>query len=189
MSYVVSTEVINPYGVCLGEELNGEDYTPHARLTTFFRSASFRYRFYLGTYDIDGNEYWTHSFRLHMDDLIKDYVRRVYNVPDDIVIDVDFDASAWTNDHALDRPSQGTQQTFETETEALEYVDGLGNPDPLITLLDPTDRRYTPLFTATWRQEIDGVFVSRSAELSYTGEQIALYTYHDFAISLHCSLK
>ena len=181
MSYVVSTEVINPYGVCLGEGLNGEDYTPHARLTTFAFSESFRYRFYLGTYDTNGDDYWTHSFRLYMDDLIEDYVRRVYNVPDDIAIAVNLEGRAWVNDHALDRPSQGTQETFATEAEALEYVDSLGNPDPLITFLDPTNYMHSPLFTAAWRQEIDGVFVSRTAELTYTGEQVSLYTYHDFA--------
>ena len=176
MTYIVSTDVVNPAGICL-EFSGGEDYTPYvSRITS--RSSDDRlwvgFTSYHGTNASDGNAYWVHNFTVRIEDLVKDHIRRAYNLSDDIEIVAEFDSSAWRRSSITE--VRGTQQTFETEAEALEYVDTLGNPESVLTI---PHRIYTDLVRATWRQEIDGVFINRSTELNYTGDLVELYTIND----------
>ena len=175
MSYTVSTEIINPWGICVGE-LNPEDYNPYATWRLSHNSGSgqhaavFSFESYHGTYrypQYQITDDYMHRFTVSLRRLILDYVRRVYNVPDDIDIVV---SSNSDYQPGVERFHRGTQQTFETKAEALEYVDGLGNPEPIITISNSV------LFNATWQQQIEGAFIDRAAELNYTGDPVTLYT-------------
>ena len=178
MTYIVSTDVVNPAGICL-EFSGGEDYTPYvSRITS--RSSDDRlwvgFTSYHGTNASDGNAYWVHNFTVRIEDLVKDHIRRAYNLSDDIEIVAEFDSSAWRRSSITE--VRGTQQTFETEAEALEYVDTLGNPEPSMRI-PGVDRSTGALFRTSWRQEIDGVWINRNANLTYTGEQVVIYTIND----------
>ena len=146
MSWIVSTEVINPFGICLGEELNAEDYNPYTsvyRLRHFHNPAGeVGFQTYLGNDDQSGNRHYTHKFSINMFNLAEDYIRRVYNLSDDTEIDTTF-ISAWNTSPTI---SRGAQYTFETEAEALEYVDGLGNPISILTV--PHDPNTCLLYTS-----------------------------------------
>ena len=118
MSYVANTEVINPFGICLGEELDGEDYAPFVSrnvLSGRSGNAGVLFRTYNGTNNQSGNEQWTHSFWIDIENLIEDYIRRVYNVSDDVepaIFIISFGAGSFA------RTSKTLQRTFETEAEA-----------------------------------------------------------------------
>ena len=121
MTYIVSTEIMNPLGICLGEEFNnGEDYIPYVNGYASRNGRCINFYTYHGTY-INGGESYTHYFCFDIFDLIRDYIRRVYNLSDDIEINPSFDFQSWNSFQI--RRLQGTQETFETEAEALEYVD------------------------------------------------------------------
>ena len=155
MSYLVKVELMYPVGVCL--ENPGQALTERRYGHRFLLSETDPIT---GRGSTIGNWYVdeTHS-------LAQDYTRRIYNLPDDIIVSV---TSSWGIEHA-DIPGD-LDKTFSTEAEALEYVDTLGNPNPIITLpLDGDPER--PLFTTRWREEIDGIMVTRNVELRYTGEQ------------------
>ena len=165
MTWIVSTDVINPAGVCL--EFNGEDYTPYLRRQVYDFDTSFNFFAYLGNFAEGGDsEFYTHHIAISMKDLVINYIRRVYNLPDDIEVTSSVNQTAWRT--PFNDPIQGSQQTFETEAEALEYVDGLGNPDALYSIpnASPPNRRI--LFQASWRQEIDGILINRNIDLTYT---------------------
>ena len=173
MTYVVSTDIVNPAGICLGEEFAGEDYIPYVTARTWETSNLLNFRTYLGTYFEDSNrEDYTHSISITTTDLVGDYIRRVYNLSDDIEVNPNIVYYAWSR---VDL--QGSQQTFETETEALEYVDTLGSP-PVIYAIPNYPGRNT-LFQPSWRQEIDGVLINRTVDLEYTGDPVNLYTIND----------
>ena len=95
MTYIVSTEVVNPYGICLGEdqEFNGEDYGPYVTYRAAFhaglRFKAIEFWTYHGTHAPSGAEQGTHIFRVDIDTLIKDYVRQTYNLSNDIEIDIE----------------------------------------------------------------------------------------------------
>ena len=180
MTWIVSTEIINGAGICLGEELIGEDYTPFVRASLGATSSGsgtgyIVFDSYQGNYNPSGRSYYTHRYSFDLINLLEDYIRRVYNLSDDIELDIDYEwvwGSFWNTSK-----NRGTQQTFETEAEALEYVGSLGNPDPLFQAPYRDGNR---LFRVDWRQEIDGVFVSRNVELNHTGDPVSLYTINDF---------
>ena len=178
MSYVANTEVINPFGICLGEELNGEDYAPFVTrnvLNGRSGNAGVLFRTYHGTNNQSGNEQYTHNFFIDIENLIEDYIRRIYNVSNDVeltILIVSFGGGSFYRD------SKTLQRTFETETEALEYIDTLGNPTPLIDI-NPNSSNGRLWFDVTWRQEVEGVFVDRNVTLDYTGDDIQLYTIDD----------
>ena len=179
MSYVVSTEVINGAGICLGEELIGEDYTPYVhtdlgRTPIGNSNGGIIFNSYQGNYDQTSRGYYTHQFGIHLFNLVEDYIRRVYNLSDDIEITIRF-GYAWGS--IYDGRNLGTQRTFETQAEALEYVDTLGNPNPLFSV--PYRGSYQ-LFIVEWRQEIDGVFITRSVSLDLAEDPVSLYTINDF---------
>ena len=177
MTYIVSTDVVNPAGICL-EFSGGEDYTPYVfRKNSYPDDIWIAFTSYHGTNGSDGNAYWVHNFRVDIEDLVKDHIRRVYNLSDDIEITAGFDGLSWHRGNGYN--IQGTQQTFETEAEALEYVDTLGNPDPFLRIPRTVNNPTGILFRTSWRQEIDGVWINRRADLTYTGEQIAIYTISD----------
>ena len=175
MTWIVSTDIVNPAGICL--EFNGEDYTPYLRQQVYDFETSFNFFAYLGNYAEEGtNEFYSHHIIISMEDLVIAYIRRVYNLPDDIRI------SPSVSQRAFPMPVppniQGSQQTFETEAEALEYVDGLGNPAALYSIPNTRSDSHI-LFQASWRQEIDGAFITRNIDLTYTGDPVELYTIND----------
>ena len=164
MPYIVKTEIVNPFGVCSIERA-------WARLG--------------GNTDI-----YISGIRFDVYTLIRDYISRVYNIPisEDQLIRCRLVTTNESEYDHLVRPrswgfintsSQIPDQSFETEAEALEYVDTLGNPDPIITIPSPNDVGHYPLFTADWDIEIDGIMVTRNVELNYTGERVELYTIDD----------
>ena len=163
---------MNPAGICLGEEFSGEDYIPYINYGSASAGDFLYFLAFLGTGSDDQH---THYLRIPVGDLIEDYIRRVYNLSDDIEINPSINTFAWRVGTL-----QGSQQTFETEAEALEYVDSLGNPQALYSIPNSStrpDRRI--LFQASWRQEIDGVLINRNVDLRYTGDPFNLYTIND----------
>ena len=186
MTYIVDTEVINPYGICLGEDLPRENYTPYTQVYAGRQNFVVWITSLLGTYEFYDNDRRAQQYyqiTIDMADVITDYIRQAYNLSDDVTINADGyydidagDGDPWREFSNGDTNTQRTQQTFETEEEALEYVDGLGNPDPLFTF----DSNQI-LFEITWREAIDDIWVTRYVELTYTGENdIVLYTVDDF---------
>ena len=175
MTYAVSTEIINPFGICLGE-VDAPDYAPYATIHMSAQTNRAAFHTGLGTY-INGSAGSTHFVTLDVGTMIEDYIRRVYELSDDVVLDVTLNYSAWRL--VGTRRFEGTQQTFETEAEALEYVDTLGNPEPIWTWPRYTSNTSQSLATVGWRQEIDGVFIDRNVDLIYTGDQVSLYTISD----------
>ena len=188
MTWVVDTEVINPYGICLGEGLPREDYRPYVDIagtvTGRIRDDSLYFESFQGLTNSRGDPVATYVWRLPLKRLGEDYFRREYNLSDDIELDVDV-RRPWCNGchnsvlPLLDAGSYGTQRTFETEAEALEYVDTLGNPDRLMTIIGDNTFGYSNLFSATWRVQVDGIWIDRDVDLTYTGDELTLYTIND----------
>ena len=174
MTYLVDTQVINPFGICLGEDLPTEHYKPRVSVSRSTYLPQWGFRSYPGEVGSSGAGINTYTWIITFEDIVIDYVRRVYNLSDDTEIEVRFDTTSWTHNGNLNRLFQGALETFETEAEALAYVDNLGNPDPMDTV-----RNNRRLFTAQWQQEIDGIWLSRSADLRYTGDTVSLYTIND----------
>ena len=111
-------------------------------------------------------------------------------MPDDVAIYQGAGTGGWLYSAGWwDRPRDFTgQRTFSSfghrrfgsEEQALEYVEGLGNPEPIYTLPvvnSGGDRE--PLFTGSWREAVDGIFIDRRVELFYTGDEVELYTIND----------
>ena len=180
MSYVVKTEVINPNGICLENPVSPP-------IIDLKRNNVIE--FIVSEEDPVTGDRTQHRVMIDTNTLVGDYIRRVYNLPDDTYVDVDVICSTLSQFGEATQPrswgfynrSNGrlrTAKAFSTEAEALEYVDTLGNPDPIITLPRDSDPEPT-LFTTSWSQEIDGVTVSRSVDLKYTGDQVTLYTIDD----------
>ena len=163
MSYVVKTELMNPLGVCLEN--------PGRAITERIHG----HRCLVWEIDpITGNTGAAYNWYVdETNSLAQDYIRRVYNLPDDTGVSA---TSSWGTD-STNIPGD-LDKAFSTEAEALEYVDTLGNPNPIITLPLDGDPEST-LFTTRWREEIDGIMVTRNVELRYTGEQVAIYTIND----------
>ena len=185
MTYTVNTEVINPYGICLGDELPQQPRTPYAGTSGISIPNVVQFSVYNGVLygnpEIPGSSNWRmtliHRWSFHIGDLVKDYIRRVYNLSDDIEIDV------LLGNGLLIPGSRHTridQQTFETEAEALEYVDSLSTTPAIHTARGNVNSIYSTYFTATWQELIDGIVVDRSAEIKYTGDYLVLYTANDF---------
>ena len=175
MSYLVDTKVINPWGICIGEP-------------TFKYNYNFIFRADVDDPITGGRS--NYQFQIDINTPVSDYVRRVYNLPDDTYVDVDairrtvseFGGVTYPRSWGFINREDGrlrTAEAFSTEAEALEYVDTLGNPDPIITIPHYGDEPEPILFTAYWEQEIDGIMVFRSADLRYTGDQVILYTIND----------
>ena len=170
MTYIVDQEVINPYGICTGEGLPRENYTPYVDYSFNYNLTFYSY---LGeNYDIGPSPYEpTSNWRFdNIGTIAGNYIRQVHNLSNDTYIDVDL---VQTFFHSK-MTSSIDQRTFETEAEALEYVDTLGNPTPIATI-----HRNEVLFTATWRQQVDGIWINRDTTLQYTGDDISLYTTKD----------
>ena len=176
MTWIVSTEVINPFGIRLGE-LNPEDYKPYVRTFTSSALMTVEFETYHGT-NVGGRERHTYWIRIVLEDIIRDYIRRVYNLSYDTEITQRFGLD-WrviyhdeTSTAGYPTPPQKT--TFVSKAEALEFVDTLGNPEPLMVM----SNNFT-LVDANWQQEIDGETVNRSIKLTYTGDDVNLYTISD----------
>ena len=177
MTWIVSTEVINPFGIRLGE-LNAEDYKPYVRTSTSNYRDMIEFETYHGT-NIGGRQRYTYWIRIVLESIIRDYIRQVYNLPSDTEIE-QYLSTDWVAIYHDDSNDGGAslraiqEQTFETEAEALEFVDTLGNPEPLMVM----SNNFT-LVEASFRQEIDGETINRSIKLTYTGDDINLYTITD----------
>ena len=175
MTYIVDTEVINPYGICLGEGLPRESYTPYGYITTNRSDTAFFVRSYQDlTYSSSTTPLYTWEWAIRLEDIVGDYIRRVYDLSDDTAIGTSLSDSSWRGPFPASGRDDQIQQTFETETEALEYVDGLGNPDPIATIVNNGI-----VFDATWNIQIDGIWINRRVELKYTGSNVVLYTVND----------
>ena len=183
MTWIVDVEVINPYGICTGEGLSRENYTPFAGGTYHSGRGNFQFRFHQSDlYSDRGYEIITWYIIVPIGDNVRDYVRRVNNLSDDIEIETPFVTAFHlltfpdiTNLITVTNKSIQDQRDFETETEALEYVDSLENPAPIRT----TIRTNESIFRPTWREQIDGIWVDRHMELIYTGDDVTLYTLDD----------
>ena len=178
MTWIVDTKIINGYGICLGEELIGEDYKPYVDTDFTFSGpdeGTIYFRTYQGTGAANylGRRPYTHQFGIDLFTLVRNYIRQVYNLSDDTEINLDY-GDVWGSFFTDER---GTQQTFETEAEALEYVDTLGNTETVLSI--PAQYDDYQMFTANWRQEINGTFITRSIELNHAGDPIDLYTIPD----------
>ena len=181
MSYVVKTEVINPNGICLENPVSPP-------IIDLKRNNVIE--FIVSEEDPVTGDRTQHRVMIDTNTLVGDYIRRVYNLPDDTYVDVDVICSTLSQFGEATQPrswgfynrSNGrlrTAKAFSTEAEALEYVDTLGNPDPIITLPHNSDPGPYTLYTVYWSQEVDGVSVFRTADLRYTGDQVTLYTIND----------
>ena len=76
MTYVVNTEVINPWGFCKEEP-------------TFIYSEKFNFEWRVNGIDPITGDIRGHRLQIDIDTLIGDYVRRVYNLPDNTGVSVD----------------------------------------------------------------------------------------------------
>ena len=135
MTYAVNTEVINPWGFCIEEP-------------TFIYSEKFNFEWRVNGIDPITGDIRGHRLQIDIDTLIGDYVRRVYNLPDNTGVSVDAVYSTESEFGEVTRPRSwgfinegvqplSTSKSFSTEAEALEYVDTLVNPDPIITIPTP----------------------------------------------------
>ena len=201
MSYVVSTEVVNPFGLCLGEGWGGEDYAPFAEYKlgynfTFDGSedrrvwyerlyeSGFYFNYHYGendgiSIDLTGRPAPAYSLRVDVGSLIEDYVRRVYNLPDDTFITT-YVTFEWARRHQY--RAYAPTKTFETEEEAVEYIDNYYGTVAEVILFDTigSNENNISLFGAAWRQEVDGVWINREVKLNYTGGLSRLRTINDF---------
>ena len=168
MSYAVHVEVINPYGICLGDELTRVRFNPFASLSINLYDHTFLFRNYQGIgnlYDF----YWSHFWRMDIDTLITDYFTQTYNITDTRR------SFLWSSVfRSVSTRSENHQRNFHTKAEALEYVDTLGNPEPIVAISNGDN-----VFTATWEEQIDGIWIERSGALEYTGDGVTLYTIND----------
>ena len=180
MTYVVNVEVINPFGMCRGEDLPKDLYTPYARFDVIgYELGNYVFRSFTGR-DLT-SRYTGHSSHLWIvdrdapstDTIITDYFFQAYDISDN------YRKFSWSDAfEPWNTTNENHQRTFETEAEALEYVDTLGNPEPSMRI-PGVDRSTGALFRTSWRQEIDGVWINRNANLTYTGEQVVIYTIND----------
>ena len=172
MSYLVSVTIANPWGICLEGQISREDYVPFSTVQPTISTGSFNIYIYNGI--SQGTQEVTWRIQVDFRGLMRDYIRRVYELSDDVEVTIGLSSVGFNNRHASE-----TQQTFETEAEALEYVDTLGNPDPLMYIPSSPDQINPTLVTASWREQIEGVWIDRTAEVNYTGDRVTIYTLND----------
>ena len=160
MTYLVSVEAKNPFGICLGEDYvvpsNGSPYVG------FFNGNN---RAGL-TFRVDGpdSQDYPHRWELDYNQLAVDLARQTYDIPDD--------AFNISGSYAADRNFlYRTSRRFDTEAEALAYVDTLGNPEPLVEFEDGDT-----LFYVRWTVTIEGLSITTRANLVYSGDPVTLYT-------------
>ena len=167
--WIVDVEIINPYGICLGEDLPKDDQQPFASWSRSRYEADVSFTSWQDHRNPANFVIGTHVWRIRLGDIIANYVRQAYNLSDDTEIN---------SNNRFPGVSGNTRmqpQYFATKAEALEYADTLGNPEPIGRY-----RNNDTMFTATWEQVVDGVAVNRSVELDYTGDEVRLYTMNDF---------
>ena len=176
MTYVVDVEVINPFGICLGEDLPKDNYTPYGRFVTNGRElGNYVFWSYTGGFPPRYVSHPAHEWLVDRstpstDTIITDYFFQAYDISDN------YRNFSWSDAFEPWMTSnENHQRTFETEAEALEYVDTLGNPEPVHIVSNGQD-----VFSATWEEEINGIWVEKSGQLRYTGDEIVLYTITDF---------
>ena len=193
-NWIVDVEVINPYGMCLGEDLPREEYTPYVEYWHHGRNGTVQepdltFFSYQGRRSGPSSfiPLWTYSYEitagLSIDRGIsisfRDYFIQAYNIPEDKYRSfVSYPFGRWAFDYRSRQlgstENENHQRTFETQAEALEYVDTLGNPNPIHVV-----RNDTSICNAVWEEEIDGIWIERTGELIYTGDEVSLYTIND----------
>ena len=186
MSYLVNTRPVNPFGICLGES-NGGGYT----YTDVSISSNLQYGMRFDTNGGTGNissANLEHRFRILILDLIEDYFKQTYNLPDDIEIDTSLNHDTWDTTAILRHENRQIQYDFETEAEALEFIDTPRKPEPYAQIPRYAGQTRNPLFNGSWQYEVDdGIFIAGSATLDYTGDPVTLYTIND-AINFFASV-
>ena len=170
MTWIVSSQIENPYGICLSADNGYEeiDYKPYTQF-----------------WDYGLGELWIevvpgvgsyprarYELRVNFVDQCRDYIRRTYNLPDDTNVSI-YDSPIG---NGLNRYNQqGVAEEFDTEAEALEYANSY---DPF---------RYGRwrmfdggvIFKAEFREQVSGVWFTRLVDFVYSGENITLYYLDD----------
>ena len=125
MSYVVKTEVINPNGICLENPASPPLIDP--KIDSIFR-------FIVSDEDPITGIRTQHRVTVDVNKVAQDYIKRVYNLPDDTEVRINVVCSTSSPFGEATQPrswgfynrSNGRQsiaKAFSTEAEALEYVD------------------------------------------------------------------
>ena len=191
-NWIVDVEVINPYGMCLGEDLPREEYNPYVEYWHHGNNGTaspdnLAFFSYQGRRSGPSSfiPLWTYSYSITAIDRglnlsFMDYFIQAYNIPEDKYRSfVPFPFGRWSFNRVAQQlgstENANHQRTFKTQAEALEYVDTLGNPDPIHVV-----RNDTSICNAVWEEEIDGIWIERTGELRYTGDEVSLYTINDF---------
>ena len=90
MTWVVESTIENPFGICFNEDTGYDlvDYRPYARIN--LHGSSFNgiwVEVFAGTHAVT-QERVTHSFRYNYQSAAAEYIRRVYDLPDDTSVNV-----------------------------------------------------------------------------------------------------
>ena len=118
MSYLVSVETINPWGFCIEEPV-------------FIYNNKFDFSWRVDGIDPIVGDRANNILFIDINMLVGDYVRRVYNLPDNTGVDVDAVYSTESEFGEVTRPRSwgfinegvqplSTSKSFSTEAEALE---------------------------------------------------------------------
>ena len=180
----VNIEVVDPWGVCVGPPPSRSSrYSPYrSAYAVWDDDTPWLWYFFTARENVDGEGYFyrEHQWTINLADLISDHVRRCYNLSDDIEINTPESSwydwrYHWIRNHDGRAMYSGTNFIFETEAEALEYVDTLENPSPEITFSSGDI-----LFESNWRQPLGDGWLDKRAVFKYTGDDVVLYTINDF---------
>ena len=185
--WVVDVETIAPFGYC-NWSLDESVYKPRCALqyprtqsNTYdgevYGQEQFLFNFYQG-------EQQALTLQMYYHQGVYDWIRRTYDLPELLDEDITIDHEIFpdpTYQFIVHRYSSGSnvvsttaQERFETEAEAIEYAEGMHVLKPLITF---NDGDY--LFRASFRQEIEGVYVTRTVGIQHSGDPIEIYTARD----------
>ena len=167
MTWIVDTEIINPWGLCLGENVPNTNYKPYA--TVNFNSATSGISSYQGLRDTSSRPVQTHSLGLNFQWLISDYVRRTYDLAE---TDLAHTRGSW---RVGGNNSAGETLEFDTEEEARAYADNLGPPPAMLTLEDGD-----LISEVQVEQYIDGVRIGRDIEIRHSGDTVVFYVFRDW---------
>ena len=174
MTWVVSSLVENPWGICLNAETNfsSVDYKPFVDFRVNNGGGGISVRVYSGTNDYAGLGSWDRKLDVSYVSVAQDYIRRTYNLPDDHYVEVHGNPRDNGNPRFF---SSGVLEEFDTEEEALEFANNeVDDLDDGVTF-----RNGSAVIVASFQEEVNGVFISRDIDLIYTGETIKLYLLDD----------
>ena len=171
MTWIVSSLIENPIGLCLNADTGWEsiDYKPYFRFVHVKRYNYMDFTIYPGVYR-NGHDHISPRYTLliSFQDAMRDYIRRTYSLPEDTEVGVTMPGSNVVEDR------RGEDREFDTEAEALEFANNIDDP---ATLGEAEDG--ATLFTAAFAQVINGVLVQRNVDIRHSGETVKWYTIDD----------